>query len=156
MVVSLGVWLRDDGSRRRTQNPGETFMMETTLDPELCAYIAVLREALQELVDAIRRREKMPAPVLRTGLFSLDVYTAHAEGVLRMETGRHAYEELQIESGLVSNGYILADWCWHALYGTPRGTQTTVPTRAEVEEALAEIQRLTEASWALDALLAED
>ena len=125
-------------------------------DPELCAYIAVLREALQALVDAIRRREGVPVAVLRTGLFSLEVETVHAESVLRMETGRHAYQDLQIESQLVSHGYTLADWCWHALYRTPRGTQTTVPTQAEVEEALAEIQRLTEASWVLDALLAED
>ena len=125
-------------------------------DPELCAYIAVLREALQELVGAIHRREGMAAAgVLPTGLLSMHCATVHAESVLRMETGRHAYEELQIESQLVSHGYTLADWCWHALYGTPRGTQTTVPTRAEVEEALAEIQRLTEASWALDALLIE-
>ena len=125
-------------------------------DPELSAYIAVLREALQELVDAIRRRESVPAAVLRAGVFALDVQTAHAESVLRMETGRHAYEELQIQGQLADHGYTLADWCWHALYGEPRGTQTTVPTQAEAEEALAEIQRLTEASWALDALLAED
>lgn len=125
-------------------------------DPELCAYIAVLREALQELVDAIRRREGMSQRLLKTGLFSLDVYTAHAEDVLRMETGRHAYEELQIHSQLVSHGYTLADWCWQTLYGTPRGAQTSVPTQSDVEEALAEIQRLTEASWALDGLLAEE
>ena len=125
-------------------------------DSELCAYIAVLREALQALVDAIRRREGVPASVLRTGLFSLDVETTDAENVLRIETGRHAQAELEIESQLVMHGYTLADWCWHALYGTPRATQTTVPTRAEVEEALAEIQRLTEASWALDALLEKE
>ena len=124
-------------------------------DPELSAYIAVLREALQELVDAIRRRESVPAAVLRAGVFALDVQTVHAENVLRIETGRHTQAELEIESQLVMHGYTLADWCWHALYGTPRATQTTVPTRAEVEEALAEIQRLTEASWALDALLME-
>ena len=125
-------------------------------DPELCAYIAVLREALQELVDAIRRREGMPAAMLRAGVSSLDVQTAHAEDVLRIDTGRHAYAELQIESQLVSHGYTLADWCHQQLYDRPRGTQTRVPTQADVEEALAEIQRLTEASWALDALLLKD
>ena len=124
-------------------------------DPELCAYITVLREALQSLVDAIHRREDLPVLLLRTGLFSLNVQLTHAESVLRMETGRHAYEDLQIESQLVSHGYTLADWCWQALYGTPRGRQTSVPIQADVEEALAEIQRLTEASWALDALLEE-
>ena len=122
-------------------------------DPELCAYIAVLREALQELVGAIHRREGMVAAgVLPTSLLSMHCATVHAESVLRMETGRHAYEDLQINAELADHGYTLADWCWHALYGTPRGTQITVPTRADVEEALAEIQRLTEASWALDAL----
>jgi hypothetical protein len=128
-------------------------MHADTRHPELVAFIAVLREALQSLVGAIRDNASAPAAWKQSMLFSIEPATEYAERVLRMETGRHAQKDLDIQADLVCQAYILADWCWHSLYGTSRTARGTVPTRQDVEKALEEIDHLTRQSWTLDGLL---
>ena len=122
-------------------------------DPELTAYNVVLREALEGLVRAIRSRDGAPDIFRNTGIFSLEPETAHAEHVLRMETGRHAQHDLRIHADLAEQSFILADWVHYAFYGTPRSPRGGVPSRTDVEDALATIQRLVREDWALAGLL---
>ena len=124
-------------------------------EQELTQYIAVLREALQMLVDAAIRHQEMrrtPLPSLFTMYSEID----YAQQVLRIETGRHAEQELQLLTDLNDHAYILADYLHHQLYGTMRAPKSGVPNIHEVKAALAGIESTTQAAWKLEALLLPD
>ncbi len=122
-------------------------------DPALIAYIAVLREALQGLVDGVTALQARHPALHPLTYRSLAGRVETAEEVLRIETGRHAEQELRIMEELTVAGYTLADFVFRQLYGVPRVPRGLIPTQAEIVEALKDMERLTQQSWALAALL---
>lgn len=123
---------------------------------ELTAYIAVLREALQALAEQAKDAVDSHAHVRALGRAFLPGSIARAEAVLRMVTGRHAQQDLWNNSQLASEGYLLADYLHHQLYGVPRSPHGVVPTVEEVKESLGKIEALTKESWRLEALLLKE
>ena len=121
-------------------------------DPALTAYVAALREALTLLVEAVQIQAEAPVALRATGIFDCRWAIDNARQVLRMETGRLAQEEFRLAEDLASEGYTLADYCHHQLYGTPRAPYGHVPTLTEVKDALVRIETLTRHSWALEEL----
>ena len=105
-------------------------------DPALAACIALLRNALTTLVEAVQLQKEAPAHLRACSLFACDAAIDNAQQVLRMETGRQAQAEMILTENLASEGYTLADFCHHHLYGVPRAPCGRVPTLAEVRGGL--------------------
>ena len=123
-------------------------------DPTLAAYIAVLRAALTALVDAIEWSETI-APVLGARLaygISVALDVERAKAALRMETGRHAQEELRLLAELNAEASTIVDYVYPLLYGEPWSPSGLVASAAECREALTAFRRLIHATQDLDAL----
>ena len=119
---------------------------------EYTAYCAYLRDVLERLIASVETEQRMRDSPLAS-LFDPGWAVDAAKEALAMETGRIAAEELRLMEELNAVGYTLADYVYAQIYGVPRSPSGLVPTRAEVVDALAQMEDLTKQSWALHGLL---
>jgi hypothetical protein len=124
-------------------------------DPELTAFIVVLREALQNLCDVLDD-ESHDGPLKVVYAMYRQAAHSYARSVLAMETGRHAQEEIQITNLLAMHGFTLADYLYPLLNnGASRSRSKVFPTLADAQESLRAMSELAAQSRALSALLEE-
>ena len=122
-------------------------------DPAVTAYVVLLREALEHLISAVEMERGAPSGLKL--LMSCTPELNEARRVLSQETGRLEQQVRANEAEIITCGYLLADYVHSQLYGVSRSQSGFIPTIAEVQETLRELERLTQVSWALDALSTE-
>lgn len=123
---------------------------------EMEAYCGHLRQVLRDLVFAVdSHRCDVDTPVEKW-LYGMRMELEFAEMALRMETGRHAEQIMRGMEKISIDTYVLADYAHMALYGTPRGPSPETPTRAEVADALQDIEVLTKENRHLYGLLVKE
>ena len=127
-------------------------------DPTMTAYIAVLRDALTTLVEGLDWSDTM-APRLGARLayaLSVGPEVEHARAVLRMETGRHAEEELRLMAELNAEASTIVDYVYPQLYGVPWSESGLVAREADARSALQRYRELIHATHRLLMILYQE